>query len=119
MNKIEIIIQQVKNSPDTVEFKDVINAIDESYDYEPTRFTNGSQNEKVINPAGENEGSCKIFSFAKINNLNVEQTLNCFGHYYRDEVLNHPERSDHQNIRTFIKYGWEQLDFEGTALKEI
>ncbi len=118
MNNIEKILQQVKNNPETVEFKDVINAIDESYDYEPTRFTNGSQNEKVINHAGENEGSCKIFSFAKLNNLNVEQTLNCFGHYYRDEVLNHPERSDHQNIRAFIKYGWEQLEFEGSALKE-
>lgn len=119
MNKIERIINLINHNPEKVEFQDVIDAIDENYDYVPTRFTNGSQNEKVINHAGENEGSCKIFSFAIINNLNTEQTLNCFGHYYRDEVLNHPERSDHQNIRTFIKYGWEQLDFEGSALKEI
>ncbi len=54
-----------------------------------------------------------------MNKLNIEQTLNCFGKYYRNDVLQHPEGSDHQNIRTFMKYGWEQLVFDGAALKEI
>jgi len=116
MNKIEKILTQLKDDPATVEFKDVISVIDDNYDYIPTRFINGPEDDHVINEAGENEGSCKIFSFAKINNLDVEQTLNCFGQYYRNDVLDHPENSDHANIRTFIKHGWDYINFENTAL---
>ena len=119
MNNIDKMLTQVKNKPQTVEFQDVITLIDNYYQYTPTRFINGPVETGVVNAAGENEGSCKIFSFAKLNELNIEQTLNCFGKYYRDDVLKHPEGSDHQNIRTFIKYGWEKLDFDGIALKRI
>lgn len=119
MNKIEEIINQLKNSPETVEFKDVIDAINSGYNYIPTRFVNGPEDERVINEAGENEGSCKIFTFAKINDLSPEQTLNCFGRYYRDDVLKNPQKTDHQNIRIFMRYGWEQIVFDGTALQSI
>jgi len=118
MSELEKLLEQIKRFPEKTEFNDVISIIDEHYRYIPTRFTNGTDNDVVINTAGENEGSCKIFSFARINNLNKEQTLNCFGQYYRDDVLNHPKGSDHQNIRTFMKYGWGQLVFDGDALKE-
>ena len=119
MNELETLLEQIKNTPEKTEFNDVISIIDEHYRYIPTRFTNGTDNDIVINTAGENEGSCKIFSFARINNLNKEQTLNCFGHYYRDDVLNNPEGNDHANIRTFMKYGWKHVSFDGDALKEI
>ncbi len=119
MSKLETLLEQIKRFPEKTEFNDVISIIDEHYRYIPTRFTNGTDNDVVINTAGENEGSCKIFSFARINNLNKEQTLNCFGQYYRDDVLNNPDQSDHANIRTFIRYGWEHVTFEGDALKEI
>ncbi len=119
MNKLEKLLEQIKNTPEKTEFNDVISIIDEHYHYIPTRFTNGSDNDIVINTAGENQGSCKIFSFARINNLDKEQTLNCFGQYYRDDVLNNPDQSDHANIRTFIRNGWEHVTFEGDALKEI
>ena len=118
MNQLDEFIARIKSSPEDTEFQDVINIIDKHYHYTPTRFTNGPEDNGVINAAGENEGSCKIFSFAKINGLTLEQTLNCFGQYYRDDVLKHPEGSDHQNIRTFIKYGWEHVFFDGDALKE-
>lgn len=119
MNQLEKLIAQLNSKPEGTKFQDVIKLIDKHYCYTPTRFRNGPDGAGLINAAGENEGSCKIFSFAKINKLNIEQTLNCFGKYYRDDVLKHPEGSDHQNIRTFMKYGWEQLVFDGAALKEI
>lgn len=116
MTSLDTLIDQIKTQPKNVEFNDVINIINEYYDYTPTKFTNGTQNDCVINKAGENEGSCKIFSFAKIHQLDEMQTLNCFGSYYRDDVLKHPDNTDHANIRAFIKYGWKQISFEGTAL---
>ena len=117
MNELETLLEQIKNTPEKTEFNDVISIIDEHYRYIPTRFTNGTDNDVVINTAGQNEGSCKIFSFARMNNLNKEQTLNCFGHYYRDDVLNNPEGQDHANIRTFMKHGWKHVSFESEALK--
>ena len=116
MNTIKKIIHQIKNNPETIEFQDIIKVIDNSYKYLPTRFINGPSDDNVINEAGENEGSCKIFSFAKINKLNEEQTLNCFGEYYRSDVLKNPDASDHANIRTFIKYGWKHVNFDKHAL---
>jgi hypothetical protein len=49
--------------------------------------------------------------------LTDEQTLHCFGTYYRDDVLNHPDNNDHRNIRLFMRYGWQGIMFEGDALK--
>ena len=119
MSKIEDFIKKIKKHPETIEFDEVIRIIEDGYNYTPTRFINGTKNEAVVNEAGTNEGSCKIFSFAKIHKLDAEQTLNCFGTYYRNDVLNHPENDDHANIRTFIKYGWEHIYFDGSALKAI
>ena len=51
------------------------------------------------------------------NGLDQEQTLTCFGDYYRKDVLEHPEGSDHANIRNFIKSGWSGIKFETQALK--
>jgi hypothetical protein len=31
-------------------------------------------------------------------------------------VLKHPEGTDHQNIRNFIKTGWNGIEFSGSAL---
>ena len=60
----------------------------------------------------------KIFYFAKMNNLSKEQTLDLFGDYYKKEVLQDPEGDDHQNIRNFVKYGWDDVKFYGEALIE-
>ena len=116
MNNLENFIQQIKASPEKTAFKDVIDIIDQYYDYTPTPFSNGAEDEKITNAAGENEGSCKLFSFAKIHQLDEMQTLHCFGHYYRDDVLQHPENSDHGNIRAFIKHGWPHVIFESDVL---
>ena len=110
-------LEELLNStPEKIEFDQVMQVIEENYNYTPTRFTNGEGRDQVTNEAGSNEGSCKIFSFAKLNNLDEKQTLACFGHYYREDVLAHPESSDHANIRNFIQSGWAGIRFDGIAL---
>ena len=116
--KLEDLIHQIKSDPESIEFKTVIELIDENYDYTATKFRNGPDNNYILNKAGENEGSCKIFAFSLLHELDVEQTLNCFGHYYREDVLNHPDGTDHNNIRTFMKYGWKDITFDSPALRK-
>ncbi|WP_185205146.1 HopJ type III effector protein [Chryseobacterium sp. C3] len=107
-----MLFEQLENAPQEIEFKDVIAFIDEHYDFTPTKFTNGN----TVNEANQNNGSCKIFSFAKLNDLSKEETLNLFGEFYREDVLKNPEGTDHQNIRNFMESGWEGIYFEGKAL---
>ena len=73
----------------------------------------------LVNEAGTNEGSCKIFYFAQLNNLNVQQTLACFGRYYSEDVLSNPTGNDHGNIRNFMKTGWQGIEFKSVALLPI
>jgi len=104
---------QLLNSPsDNVTFDDTMAVIETLYEFTPTSFTNGA----LFNEAGKNNGSCKLFSFAKAQGLTEQQTLNCFGTYYRDDVLKHPNGTDHQNIRNFIMSGWAGIKFDGIAL---
>ena len=113
---IDELIQLIKSKPETVEFSDVIDCIDECYEYTPTHFTNGHGHDTVMNQAGTNEGSCKIFAFATLQGLSETETLHCFGQYYREDVLQHPEGNDHANIRTFMRHGWDGIRFEHSAL---
>lgn len=108
-----MIPEQLKNTPEKIDFKEAIDFIEEHYDFTLTKFTNG----KIVNEANENNGSCKIFSFAKLNNLSKEETLALFGTFYRQDVLGNPEGDDHQNIRNFREFGWDAISFEGEALK--
>lgn len=103
-------IQKLLNN-NTIAFQEVIAFIDENYDFTPTAFKNGN----LYNEAGQNNGSCKVFSLAKLNDLKPEETLQLFGEFYKD-VLNTPDATDHQNIRNFMQFGWEGISFEGEAL---
>lgn len=105
-------LAKLNTEPELVEFTDTISAIETTYDYTASTFTNGN----VTNEAGQNEGSCKIMAFALLNKLSEEQTLHCFGKYYREEVLNDADGDSHQNIRQFIKNGFNGLKFENEAL---
>lgn len=109
-----MILEQLEKNPETIVFQEIIEYIDAHYDFTPTGFTNG----ETTNEAGQNNGSCKIFSFAKKHNLSVEKTLALFGDFYRKDVLENPNGTDHQNIRNFMKTGWEGISFEGEALTE-
>ncbi|QES90706.1 HopJ type III effector protein [Rhizosphaericola mali] len=108
-----MLLEQIKQNKDTIDFKEVIAFIDENYAFTPTKFTNGN----TINEANQNNGSCKIFAFAKLNKLSKDETLALFGDFYRKDVLENPEGEDHQNIRNFIVFGWNGIEFEGVALK--
>jgi len=96
-----------------VSFQETMAVIDANYVFCETRFSNGD----VINDSGKNNGSCKIFAFALLNNLTQQQTLKCFGDYYRIDVLQNPEKNDHQNIRNFMRHGWAGIRFDSDALK--
>lgn len=108
----KMLFEQLERAPKTIDFKDVIAFIDEHYDFTPTKFINGN----TVSEAGQNNGSCKIFSFAQLNDLSKEETLHLFGEFYREDVLKNPEGTDHQNIRNFMKSGWDGISFEGKAL---
>ncbi len=108
----EALIKHVRTNPETVEFATVIETIQAAYDYTPTHFTNGD----VVNEAGTNEGSCKVFAFAQDHQLSEMETLALFGQYYRNDVMNNPAGDDHANIRNFILDGWLGIRFSGTPL---
>jgi len=109
---LESLTVKLNENPESIEFNEVIELIESLYDFVPTRFNNG----ELENEEGTNNGSCKIFGFAKLHGLSEEHTLACFGHYYRDDVLMHPEADDHGNIRNFMKTGWSGISFSGEAL---
>lgn len=106
------LLQAVASHPGSVDFAEVMSVIADHYDYTPTAFKNG----ELHNDAGQNEGSCKLFAFAKLHNLNEQQTLALFGGYYRDDVLGNPDGNDHGNIRNFMQSGWDGVVFSGDAL---
>jgi len=110
--QLDAFLTQLNTSPDQISFSDTIATVDANYDFTPTAFRNG----ELENAAGQNSGSCKLLSLAKLHNLSVEQTLQCFGDYYRIDVLQHPDATDHQNIRNFIRFGWDGVKFESAAL---
>lgn len=110
--EIAAFINKLNTNPEENSFQETISVIDANYNFTPSAFTNGSQENK----SGENNGSCKIFAFAKKNRLDQLQTLSCFGSYYFDDVLKNPEGVDHQNIRNFMKFGWDGIQFEAEAL---
>jgi hypothetical protein len=113
MNNMENFLNKVKSNPELITFQETIEVIESNYNFTPTTFKNGNQ----INNAGENNGSCKIFAFAKLHQLEKEETLALFGSYYFDDVLKNPDGNDHQNIRNFMIFGWDGISFEGEALE--
>jgi hypothetical protein len=109
---IQTFLEKLKQTPETITFPETIAVIEENYLFTPTAFQNGDTH----NAAGTNSGSCKLFAFAKLQNLSQAETLACFGAFYRDEVLGDPEGTNHQNIRNFMIHGWDGIQFEGEAL---
>jgi hypothetical protein len=109
-------IQQLKTKLKTqqteIKFMEIMQIIEDNYNFTPTAFTNGN----IKNNLGENSGSCKLFSFAIHQQLTKAETLLCFGEHYSN-VLKDANGTSHQNIRSFIQIGFEGLSFENKALK--
>ena len=110
---LDTFLHKLRSAPDTVEFTDTMALIDMLYEFTPTAFKNG----ELENAAGQNNGSCKLFAFAKLQGLNRQQTLACFGAYYRKDVLEHTNGTDHGNIRNFMKHGWDGIVYAGEPLR--
>lgn len=113
---LEVFIEKVRRGC-PVEFEETLKQIEAHYHYVPQTFWNGLGEETLHNPAGTNEGSLKIFSFAALHDLSVAETLALFGAFYREHVRNHPEGRDHPNIRTFQKHGWAGIRFAAPVLE--
>jgi len=105
--KIDVFLSKLSQTPEAVEFQDTMAVIEANYYITASAFDNGG----LSNSAEENQGSCKLLALARAHKLTKAATLACFGHYYREDVLLHPEASDHQNIRHFMSCGWEGVSF--------
>ncbi|WP_159737070.1 HopJ type III effector protein [Vibrio atypicus] len=110
--ELKTFIEKLNTQPKSVDFEQTMAVIDANYEFSPTSFTNG----QTHNEAGQNSGSCKIFAFGLLNELDAEATLACFGRFYRDDVLGNPEGNDHANIRNFMESGWGGVKFDSPAL---
>ncbi|MBE7629461.1 HopJ type III effector protein [Tenacibaculum piscium] len=104
----------LKNTPKSIQFSDTISVIEENYNFTPSAFKNGD----LENASTQNLGSCKVLSFAVKQELSKEEALACFAQYYFIDVLETPNGAGHQNIRNFMKTGFEGLVFETETLSE-
>jgi hypothetical protein len=97
----------------TLEFTDVLAAIDAEFEFTPSAFVNG----ELQNGEHENQGSCKVLCFAHKAGLSEGHALRLFAEHYRD-VKADPNGSSHQNIRQFMKHGWHKVSFEKKPLQK-
>ena len=111
--ELELFFNRLETTPETIEFPDVIALINSLYTFIPTGF----RNHEIYNEAGQNTGSCKLFSFARLHELSEAKTLALFGSYYRADVLRTPDGDSHPNIRQFMKTGWKEIEFDGVPLR--
>lgn len=110
--KLDIFLKKLTDNPTAVTLDDTLAAVSESYDFTPVAFTNGG----VRYSTGQNVRSCQLLAFAMLHKLTKEQTLNCYGVYYREDVLKNPTGTDHEPIRNFMKHGWEGVSFDTMPL---
>lgn len=111
-SECEVFNANVEMDADDLKFQEVMELIDTHYESGLIEFKNGD----IVNKPGENEGSAKLLSYAALSEFDKETTLKLWGQYYR-EVLADPDGDSHQNIRNFMKTGWEGVPFEnGIAL---
>jgi len=108
LNELLAVLYQ---TPEQLEFKQVIETIDAEFEYTASAFTNGT----LHNAANENQGSCKVFAFAHQCGLSESNALALFAEHYR-AVIADPEGTAHQNIRQFIAKGWKGISFQTKPL---
>ncbi len=95
-------------------FADTLAFIDANYQYTACAFDNAG----LHNAAGSNQGSCKIFGLALLENLSTHDALLAFGEHYR-HVLATPDGSEHANIRQLLKHGLESVHFNQLPLSRL
>ena len=111
-SECEVFNANVEMDADNLKFEEVMEVIDNHYESGLIEFKNGD----IVNKPGENEGSAKLLSYAALSGFDKDTTLKLWGQYYR-EVVADPDGDSHQNIRNFMKTGWDGVPFEnGIAL---
>lgn len=95
-----------------IQFKDILDYIEERYIYSPSGFRNGDQS----NLENQNQGSAKVLFFAQLHDLSESDTLSLFAEHYQS-VLANPSGTDHQNIRQFMAQGWSAVQFDRIVLE--
>lgn len=104
-----MILEKLNNNE--IIFADVLAFIDDNYNYTPTAFTNGNQE----NAIDQNQGSAKVLAFAKLNDYTENDTLKLFAEHYK-AVIETPNGTDHNNIRQFMQNGWNGVSFKNNVL---
>ena len=108
------LVFRLKTEPKKLTFDETMEAIGQSYELRDVAFSVGP----VQSEAGQNRGSAKILSFAKLVGLNKIEALRLFGEHY-ESVRQDPEGQGHANIRAFMDCGFAGLAFpDGMALGE-
>lgn len=110
MSISDLLTQLQQPSPLFV-FNEVMDLINDQYDFSPCAFVNGD----VENSADENQGSCRVFAFAQAHSLDQAETLKLFAEHYQ-QVLSDPDGDSHGNIRAFMKNGWNGVVISGQPL---
>lgn len=111
-SECEVFNANVEMDADSLKFEELMELIDTHFESGLIEFKNGN----IVNKPGENEGSAKLLSYAALSEFDKDTTLKLWGQYYR-EVLADPDGDSHQNIRNFMKSGWDGVPFEnGIAL---
>jgi len=94
-------------------FQRVIDTINRNFDFAPTAF--GVVAGAADNPAGQNEGACRVLAFAKDMGLSAASTLALFAEHYKN-VLDNPDADSHQNIRLVMRHGIDAVWFDKMPL---
>lgn len=95
-------------------FADTLAFIDAHYDYTPCAFDNAG----LHNPAGSNQGSCKILALALLEQFSTEEALLAFGEHYA-YVLATPDATEHANIRQLLQHGLAAVHFTQLPLSRL
>ncbi|MEH6471801.1 MAG: HopJ type III effector protein, partial [Halopseudomonas sp.] len=61
---LDKLLEQAR-AQESIQFDQLMSVIVENYNYTPSAFGNGLAPNRVENEAGQNEGSCKLFAFAR------------------------------------------------------
>jgi hypothetical protein len=111
--KLDAFLKKLNDDPTSITLDDTLATIAEAYEFTPFGYTLGG----VRFESHQVHRSCQLYAFAQLNRLSEAQTLACFGAYYHQDVLQHPDGTDHKTVRLFMKHGWAGLALDGMPLK--
>jgi len=106
--KLDAFLKKLNDDPEAVTFDEALATVGEHYRLTPCGYTLAG----VRFDVDQVHRSCQLYAFGILHKLSKEQTLACFGEHYREDVLKHPQGSDHQTVRLFMQVGWEGLKLD-------